>query len=51
MNSWEMRDAIEQMREANIDKKGLRDTREIDAELAGMPLREQYRAWKELSKC
>jgi hypothetical protein len=43
------RQQIEAWRERNLRVNGLRDTREIDRELAGMPLSEQFKAWKELA--
>jgi hypothetical protein len=43
------RQQIEAWRERNLRVNGLRDTHEIDRELAGMPLSEQFKAWKELA--
>ena len=49
MTIKEMRAAIELMRGRNIDKHGLKDTLDIDKELQGATVREQFRAWRELS--
>jgi hypothetical protein len=43
------RQQIEVWRERNLRTNGLRDTLEIDRELVGMPLSEQFKAWKELA--
>lgn len=43
-----MRSQIEQWRDANTRKHGVKDTADIDAELAGATLDEQVRAWREL---
>jgi hypothetical protein len=44
-----IRSAIEAMREQNERIHGKRDTHEIDRELAGQSLIEQFKAWRELA--
>jgi hypothetical protein len=43
------RQQIEAWRERNLKVYGLTDTLQIDNELAGKSLNEQFKAWKELA--